>query len=372
MKCQVELKDLQNAVRGLGTVIPPISVMSILSGILFDVSEGSMNIRATDLENTMQVTCPCRSDVAAKFVVDGKKVLELVRNFKDDIVTFTMSDDKVVVSSGRSKYGLKIMDVESFPELPDMVACDKYISVPLDEFINGLTSVSFCIDGKEVRPQFRGAFIETYDKGIRIVGTDTKQLSVYGIEMCNVSEIGIRFLLTLKAIDVFKSVCSAQDDLDMNIDIRLTDNQLHTSIGYTTLTMQLLSGAEDFPDYMKILDNVASYENCDLLVDSNELIEVLRRIKIFVSDRYQKMMFEIKHNLLNIHYSNPDEGDMFESVDIEYTGEDKKIALNDYILTALQKMSVKKVNMRVKGETLPVRLINNGGNWVYIVMPLRM
>ena len=115
----VLLKPLQ-AVIG---VVERRQTMPILSNVLLVAKGNDLAVTATDLEVELVAQAEVSVEARGEITVSGRKLLDICRALPEGSeVDVSVSGEKVVVRSGRSKFSLATLPAAEFPTVEDIKA----------------------------------------------------------------------------------------------------------------------------------------------------------------------------------------------------------------------------------------------------------
>jgi DNA polymerase III subunit beta len=362
MKMTVKTAELKKSLGLVDGVLPGSPAVIITSGVWFSFDEKSLKLVATDLENTLQAKTECAAEGSGEFVLNGKRLVAIISKTGEEEVVFKKKDNEVELSAGKSKYKFLTMSPDEFPRVP---VIEKGVELQLEAkaFVEKLKSVSFCVDSDEPRPHFRGVLVDIQAGEIAFVGTDTKQLAANTMEYK--SENTIKILLPLKTVFILQKSLETG-----NTEIHVSGNSINLKQGGFEMTSQLLSGAEDFPDYKKVMP--AEKDLALAEIPAAVLKNALGKISTFVTDRYQKILFEFGKDNLKLTHTNPETGEATDEFEIKFAGEPVTVALNPAINAFLGSFSDKSLLLGISGANKPLLLTGEDKNRKYIIMPLKI
>ena len=173
-------------------VVGSKNALPILDNLLFKVSDGMLQVTASDLESTLTTRLKLDSSTGEGIIaVDTKKILEVLREFPEQPLTFNIDVEelKIVIISSNGKFSLVGQNGEDFPTLPSLKS-DKVtrIDISPDVLYSGITSAIFATGDDELRPVMNGIFIELQHGGINFVATDAHKLVKYRRKEVSVEE----------------------------------------------------------------------------------------------------------------------------------------------------------------------------------------
>jgi DNA polymerase-3 subunit beta len=245
-------------------------------------------------------------------VVSGKMLVGLIRQLDGDI-TIKISESRVTVKAGDKSYELNTYDPAEYPVFkPDVHEAVEF-SIPPQILAEGITATKALVDPDEPRPHFRGVLLDVIDKELNFVGTDTKQLALYRVtgqpdlKDCKV-------LIPVKAVNVLSGIMQATAP-----KVLVTKNVIIFSYGNdVVLSSQLLAGVEDFPDYNKVIPADNKMEK--VTFKYSELLDTLKRIKVFASERYSKVKLTIAGDNAELKIQSPESGEAVEKIKVDGVG----------------------------------------------------
>ena len=107
MKFIVSSTYLLKQLQVLGGVINNSNTLPILDNFLFDLNQKELTVSASDLETTMSSVLEVDSDNEGIIAVPAKLLLDILKTFPEQPLTFVVEDNNTVeISSNHRKYAL--------------------------------------------------------------------------------------------------------------------------------------------------------------------------------------------------------------------------------------------------------------------------
>ena len=115
MKFSTTKTDIQVSLQKLSKITPTRSTIPILSNVLITTDNGSIIMRATDLEQTMILTIPASIEKEGSSVIPVDTLLNIANELPDGRITLSV-DKKLNISikSETGDYDLKVCHQKSF------------------------------------------------------------------------------------------------------------------------------------------------------------------------------------------------------------------------------------------------------------------
>jgi len=171
MKFIVSTSALLKGLQAISGVINPNSVLPILENYLFQVSNGQLTVTASDLETTMQTTLPVESKEDGVIAVPAKIILDSLKTFPEQPVTFTIDNDKnsVEISSDNGKYKITGESGNDFPNIPEP---ENVSSIEMSSKVlsNAINKTLFAVGTDEMRPAMSGVYCQLNESRCTQIG----------------------------------------------------------------------------------------------------------------------------------------------------------------------------------------------------------
>lgn len=115
MKFIVSSSYLLKQLQVLGSVINNSNTLPILDNFLFELDNNSLKVSASDLETTMTASLEIDSTSTGSVALPAKLLLETLKTFPEQPLTFTVEDNNTVeISSNSGKYALAFYQEKNF------------------------------------------------------------------------------------------------------------------------------------------------------------------------------------------------------------------------------------------------------------------
>ena len=357
----VLLKPLQ-AVIG---VVERRQTMPILSNVLLVAKSGRLSITATDLEVELVASADVDVTTGGEITVSGRKLLDICRALPDDArVDISVSGDKMMVRSGRSKFSLATLPAAEFPTVED-IKSGQTITVEQSVLMRLIEKTHFSMAQQDVRYYLNGMLLETGGQHLRAVATDGHRLA-----LCEIGIDGAK-LEQQQVIVPRKGVLELQRllDGDGTIDLELGPNHVRIQLETIRFTSKLIDGR--FPEYERVIPKESPNQ---LTADKLSLRGALQRAAILSNEKYRGIRLIIRDSGVVIQAHNPEQEEAEEELEVSYSGEDIEIGFNvNYLLDALGAVEGDQVLMSVLDSNSSC-LVREPGNdeGKFVVMPMRL
>jgi DNA polymerase III subunit beta len=179
MKFIVSSSYLLKQLQVLGNVINSNNTLPILDNFLFELDHNTLTVSASDLETTMSATLDIDSTSKGSVAVPAKLLLEILKTFPEQPLTFTVEENSTIeISSNSGKYALAYAPGEEFPKSVNLEEPSVTL-VPADVLATAISKTIFAAGNDDLRPVMSGVFFQFSPQGLIFVATDAHKLVKY-------------------------------------------------------------------------------------------------------------------------------------------------------------------------------------------------
>ena len=353
MKITINKKQIEGILVKSISFIEPKDMSQITSNVLITLSDGVMTINATDYEIGLKSTVNTMGIIKdGSAIVNGKKLLDIIKILKNDDVTMEKKGDNLHMSQSRSKFKLSLFNDGEFPRFPD-VDKSKEILIDSSVMINAFRLITPSIDVNNPKYEFNGALLNIKKDGIDFVSTDTRRLSISNIQNNNDNELSI--------IIPRKAILEIQKLFFEDIKIYCNDNYLIIESDNFVFFTKLISGK--YPDIQRV---IPSSTNNELKISKMLMIESIKQIKTVSNE------VKINFNGNKITFTSTGDANNEAVTDIEIDSVcdvDITMAVNSkYILDFLGVIYDNEFTIGINEENMPIVLSSD--DLKTIIMPI--
>ncbi|MDR1607248.1 MAG: DNA polymerase III subunit beta [Deltaproteobacteria bacterium] len=317
LQVNVKTEDLLRAVNLTVSVSEKKSTLPILSHFLIEAKDDSLIVTASDLETTIQETCPATVYSPGRLTVSAKAFHSMVRSINTESINLTEGDRLTLeLLAGQFKTVFFGLAAESFPKLLDE---SDFVCRTLNskDLINAIDKVIYSVSARDERYNLSGVYMtleENEDKkSLRLVSSDSKRLNISTIVESVVDfELERGVIISKKGIQELRRLAETVDSIEVGVSFTCVMAKTPTSL----LELHLLEGG--FPDYRMVVPL-----NHDKNANINRLafLECLKRVSLISDEASRVGKFEFTKDNLHITLANSNVGQAEESLAIEYDGE---------------------------------------------------
>lgn len=378
MELTLKISDLaEELTMGQGAVEKKTTI-PVLSNVRMEAraEENEVVLTATDLEISIQSSCPAAVKEAGVITLPSRMLLDYVNLLPDMELAFRLLENQSAsLTCGRSRSRIAGMSAENYPELPEMPAVLTHI--PARVLTDAIKKTTFAVSNEESRYTLTGALLIIREQSLVAVATDGHRMAYFEKprEFEGISG-EVKGLIPKKALDELLKLAEklAEQDgesAEMMVDFAADENHLFFRCGKRLLIMRKLSG--QFPDYERVLPKEAGIS---IEIGREELLKAVRRVARFADERSNAVRLEIDAGQLKLTASS-DMGEGEESLPMVYEGERIEVGFNaGYIVDFLGAVEdARNVEVQFKdAESAGMFRVpgQDSYDYRYVVMPMRV
>ncbi len=354
----------------LGGILNNNNTLAILDNFLFELNSNTLKVSASDLESTIKANIEVQSESEGSFAIPAKTLLDTLKTFVEQPLTFTVKDNHAVeISYQGGKSELACINPDDFPNTIEIEDASS-TTIMADTLASAISNTIFATGNDTLRPVMNGVFFQFLENDARFVGTDAHKLVKYTRSDLQ-STKPAEFIMPKKPLNLLKSVLAGSEE-DVNIEYNETNARF--SFEDFELSCRLIDGK--YPNYEAVIPN----ENPNkLIIDRVQFLNTVRRISIFANKTTHQIKLkmsgaELKISAQDLDYSNSGE----ERLDCEYHGDDMEIGFNSrFLIEMLSNMSSKDIQLAMSlpnraGILTPVDGLEDGEQVIMLVMPVML
>ena len=359
------------------TLLRPLQIVSgiverrhtlpILANILIRKDGEKVSFLSTDIE--VQITTHAEvgsgSEVTATTVA-ARKLLDILRALPDSgEVSMTLSNKRLTVQSGKSRFALQTLAAEEFPTVAQAEHYNAQVTLPQKTLKHLFNMVHFSMAQQDIRYYLNGLLLVVEGKNVIAVATDGHRLAF--CQVATEDEYARQEVIIPR-----KTIIELQrllDDSDEQVQLDIANNQVKLTFADIELISKLVEGK--FPDYTRVVPK--GYKN-NFTISRDQLLRSLQRVAIMTSDKFKGVRWVIAPGSLKISSTNADQEEAVEELEIDYGGDSVDIGFNvTYLLDVVNNLKGDYVNVAL-GDANSSALITipDNADFKYVVMPMRI
>lgn len=349
MQITIRRDDLARAVKAAGKVVESRNTIPILGSLLLSAANGAMTVTATDLDIVATTSTPCGVAKPGKICVDAKLLSDIASKAGAAEMLLSVTDGRLEIKSGRSKFNLGIFDPVDFPTLDGGVFDAEF---ELD-IATMFAPVGFAISSEDTRYQLNGVFFKGGHSSVAVATDGHRLARHFGPELPDF--IGII---------VPKKLCGMLPKGMVRVSV--SSSKIRIASSDMTITSKLIDGT--FPDYERVIPQA---NELSVVVDRDEMTMATERVVTISSEKSRAVRLSVAPGAVALS-ANSDIGNAVDEVAADYSGAPFEIGFNSaYLRDAFAVLLPGKVTMRMQAGC-PALITGGNEGLDLVLMPVRI
>jgi DNA polymerase-3 subunit beta len=371
VKFTCSTKDVAAAVGAASKIVNAHTTVPILSNILLTAADGTIKVRATDLELTLEQTFAAEVAEDGAVTVPAKLFSGYLSNLPAGTLELTGSPTRASVKAERSNYDFHALPPDEYPPLPGAQKGASF-AINAKRFREGVQATIFAASGEEARGAvLMGTLLELDGDTITMAATDGYRLAKWTAPLeRGLGEGHAKYIVPSRALAEAARNLGSAETLEVTA-LGAQANQLAFTAGQMSIVVRLVDG--QYPNYQQVIPPKFDRK---VVVNTSAFIGGLRRAELVAGDRASMVKVALAHQQLIITANSDLAGNAYEELEVEQTGDDITIAFNArYLVEILNHIDSPQVVMEFLGSLSPAAIrplegAENAGQ-MYVLMPLR-
>lgn len=374
MKFTVDRATLLKALAHIQSVAEKRNTIPILANVLIDVSNGRLNLTATDMEIAIVEDIPADIHTPGAVTAPAAVLYEIVRKLPDGVeveLSHPGGDAQLDLRAGRYTTRLNALPVDDFPS---MVAGD----LPHQFRLNGgvlkslIDRSRFAISTEETRYYLNGIYLHVAEGEtgglLRAVATDGHRLARVETEVPAGASGMPGVIVPRKTVGEIRKLL---DEAPEEVDVSVSDTRIQFVAGSITLTSKLIDGT--FPEYERV---IPKNNTRTLRVGKKDFSDAVGRVAAISQERSRPVKMTLSRDLLILSATSSDQGTAKEELDdtrVTFDGDDMEIGFQARYLNDITDQVAKSVEFVFADSAAPtiVRDVDSPSA-LYVLMPMRV
>lgn len=368
MKFSINREDILAGIQLVAGVVERRQTLPVLSNALLKLEGDSLSVTGTDLEVEIQGRVKAESvEQEGQITVPARKLLDIVKSLEEDAsVGFKLDGERMLVTSGRSRFTLSTLPASDFPNVEEGEQSVSF-EVGQTKLKTLIDRTAFSMAQQDVRFYLNGMLFEISPGHLRLVATDGHRLAMTTEDLENATTDAHQAILPRKGVLELGRLLS---DSDATARIHLGTNHARVETDNYRFTSKLVDGK--FPDYERVLPKgLTKY----MVADREAVRQSFNRAAILSNEKYRGVRVQIEDGVLKITANNPEQEQAEEELSVQYQGDPVEIGFNvSYVLDVLNTIKAQSVKFSLNdgNSSSLVEAEDGDDKSVYVIMPMRL
>ncbi len=352
----------------VGGVVEKRQTLPVLSNVLLEVEGNQLSLTGTDLEveivGRVELT---EAATEGAITVPARKLLDIVKSLPDDApISLKQQEDRVIVTSGRSRFTLSTLPASDFPNVEEDENTLN-LTLPQKTLKHLVDATAFAMAQQDVRYYLNGMLLELSPNLVRTVTTDGHRLAMSSQPVDGLAiEERKQVIVPRKGILELNRLMTEGEE---TVDLSLSANHIRANTTAFTFTSKLVDGK--FPDYERVVPRGGDKE---IIGDRQALRAIFSRAAILSNEKYRGVRLLLSENNLMAKANNPEQEEAEVNQEIDYQGPELEVGFNvNYLLDVLNVTAGEQVRLVLSDANSSALLSDfDDDSSLYVIMPMRL
>lgn len=357
--------ELLKALQKVVGIVERRHTLPILNNILITKNGDSIRFTTSDLEHQLESnTALGINDSFANVTVPARKLQDVLKSLPEEAsTTLTLDGEKMVVTSGKSRFTLTTLPAADFP-LVEKAQVSTTITLKQRELRSLIGQVNYAMAHNDVRYYLNGMLLVAESNTMTAVATDGHRLAMSSVSTPTEAEER-KVIIATKVVNEIHHLLQDSDD---EVEIQLSSRQVVFQFNNLVFTAKLIEG--NFPDFKRVIPKNPSQT---VTFDRAMLLTSLKRGQLMASEKFRAVKLTFSNDTLELNVGNGNES-VVDEIGIDYSGASMTLGMNiDYLIAALSNIETDTVAIGLRGEQDSILLTEpDHKEFRGVIMPMRV
>ena len=338
MKFNIEKQPFLNALLEASKTIPIRTTLPILSCALIETKENKIEIKTTDLEQTIIVSCDAKIIEKGETAIPINKLIEITTALKSGTFDVFITENKEVeINNLNGSYKITSRDPEEFPEVPKTITAKK-IEINSKHLLNIINNTGYAASKDDLKPALCGIYFNITTNKITTVSTDGHRLIKYSIKTKEKNKEESSIIIPIKFLNILKGIINKNE----TIEIQTGENHIEIKHNNVYLLSRIIK--ETFPDFNSVIP-----ENNPICakIKTEEVVDAVKRISIFSNKTTKQVQLHFSNDEIIVSAEDKEtKASAKEHIECDHGGEEIVVRYNaQYLKEILLHLNSPEINI---------------------------
>jgi DNA polymerase III subunit beta len=322
MKFQADREVLADAISFVVRLLSPKPQLPQLSGVMITAEQNKVVLSVFDYEVSAKAEIVAAVDNPGKVLVQARLLAEIISKLPAETVAFDLSDTRLLVTAGSSKFTLSAMSTSDYPETPDLPAGSGTVNA--SDFAHSVSQVAIAASKEEVTPVLTAVMFSASAKELTMVATDRFRVAVNTLPW-NGAASEKEILIPARVIQEIAKTFANQGDLEIGFSAGERE-LIGFSAGSKSVSSATIKGK--YPAVLQLFP--ANTEHFAVL-QNQDLVDATKRVALVV-DREKPLRYRFSGSELTLESIGSDVAEASEQIACSLTGDETTVSLRPQFL----------------------------------------
>lgn len=365
MKLDCTIDKLKTGLEFVATTVSKQAITPLLQNIYIEVKDHMVLFRSTSIDTSSEIRMSVKVTEEGKCLIHGDTFTKLIQSIvtQEKNITLEVKDSVLLIQYGKNEHTIKLTPFEDFPFIPNISENATSISLPVEKYIEGITTVAFASAQSDLKPEIASVYVYSVENELVFVSTDSYRLAEKKIRLKQNYPLNI--LIPNKLVSDFIKLLK---QFTGDVTLEFNKNTLLVKNDEKVVHIRLIDGV--FPNYRQIIPTSNTTTVTTLKHDVQNLI---RTLSLF-TDRYNQVGLTMlpEEKGCKISTENGDIGASQQFLESAIVGEPLTLSINvKYLADVLPYIYKESMVFECTTPQRPIVVKSvSDGSFTYLIMPL--
>ncbi|OGM76911.1 DNA polymerase III subunit beta [Candidatus Woesebacteria bacterium RIFOXYA1_FULL_40_18] len=367
MKLQILQEDLSRALINASRFTSAHAQLPVLGNIMLSTKKTKLQVLATNLEISILISVGAKIEEEGKITVPAKVISEAISNLDLGLIDLESQKEELKVKTQKTNLTISGMNPSDFPKVAESINPKASISMPRQDLLGALSTVSFATSIDETRPQLTGVLFLFEKDALTLVATDGFRLSQNKIKLSENKKLFDKIILPKNVLSEVSRL--SPEDSDIVLNFNQDENQAIFGFTDTVLSSRTIEG--DFPDFTKI---IPKDKNVSVFVEKDDILRAVKLASTFARDSANVVKVAIDKDAIEISAESSAAGSQKTKIEAKVEGPPLEIAFNYRFLEEFLNAAVgPEISIELSSSSSPgVFRDPKNVKFLHLIMPVRI
>ncbi len=274
MKFTTENDALSSALAVLRSYMPKMTTIPIMQHVAIEAKSGSVSMRANSFDREAEATIVAQTGTDGSAAVPGEILVGIASRLAEGgQAAFELVGDRVVITSGKSRFELRSLPIDAFPNRKALDGTVVTFVVPAAPLRTLFSGVDYATLSKSPKAYHGGVYLHVVKGKLIAVASDDHRFALQSTAMPVGAEAMPGVIIPSDAVSGLGAALKRAGD--ESVELSVSPNLLELRLDDLRIAT-LLVGAT-FPDYTRI---VPKPNGASVGVRSGDLAEAAERVSV--------------------------------------------------------------------------------------------
>lgn len=274
MKFVVSSYELLGRLQSVSKVIASKNSLPILDNFLFQLTENTLTITASDQATTLRTSMNLEEvERTGQVAVPARVLTDSLKEFPEQPLDINYIESRGIVDFtwATGHFELPAYPAADYPIVKSMADDCRTLAFPAAALTEGITRTFYAVGDEELRPVMNGIFFDLKTSGANLVASDSHKLVCYR-RTDLLAEEDASFILPKKPASILKNLL-----VKVTEDVKVAFSDKYASFDFGQFQMLSVLVEGNYPAYRSVIPQNNPYK---VIVDRLELMNAVRRVSV--------------------------------------------------------------------------------------------